>query len=69
MRPIILVCMLVFAVAMEGVRVGAHWIVGTFGLIGTLTTIGVIYFGACVWERREQRNKIEIFTPNGDAPR
>ena len=52
MRPVVLVCVVLFALAMLGVRAAAHEIVGTFGLLGAVVTIGTLYFGAKVYERR-----------------
>ena len=48
MRPRILVCLLLFAVAMEAVAFGAHQIVGNFGVIAGLLTIAAMY-GAARW--------------------
>ena len=39
LRPLILVCIVVFAVAMLGVRFVAHGIVDNFGTIGALAVI------------------------------
>jgi hypothetical protein len=52
MRPFILVCVLLFTVAMLGVRAAAHEIVATFGVMGAVVTVGALYFGACYFERR-----------------
>ena len=42
-RPLVLVCIVVFAVAMLGVRFAAHGIVDNFGTIGGLAVIAAMY--------------------------
>lgn len=63
MRLRILACVVLFAAGMEAVRWGAYRIVGAFGLAGTIVTIGAIYVGAVVYERRQEREQIEILPP------
>jgi hypothetical protein len=43
---------LLFTVAMLGVRAAAHEIVATFGFWGAAVTVGALYFGARHYERR-----------------
>ena len=52
MRPKILICLALYAAAMSAVSFGAHQIVGTFGAIGGLMTIGAMYGAAVYFERR-----------------
>jgi hypothetical protein len=66
MRRSILVigaCLTLYAVAMEAVNYGAKQIVSHFGLIGTLLTLAAMYGAAVLYERRQQRKKIEILPP------
>jgi hypothetical protein len=55
MRPIILICVAVFSVAMSGVSFAAHQIVGNFGVAGGLLTIAMMYGVARYFERERSR--------------
>jgi hypothetical protein len=44
--------MVLFAVAMLGVRVAAHEIVATFGALSAVVIVGALYFRALYFERR-----------------
>jgi hypothetical protein len=54
MRPIIWICIAVFAAAMAFVDYGAHQIVGNFGIAGGLVAIAAMY-GAARYFERERR--------------
>lgn len=58
MRPRILACLVLFAIAMEGVSYAAHGIVGRFGVIGGLVTIAAMYAAARWYDHRERRRLI-----------
>lgn len=51
MRPIIFICVTVYAAAMAAVALGAREIVGRFGVVGGLLTIAAIYLAARYFER------------------
>jgi len=51
MRPIILICIAVYAAAMAFVSFAAHQIVGAFGVAGGLVTIAAMYGAARYFER------------------
>jgi hypothetical protein len=55
MKPTLLFCIGLFAVAMYAVSVGAHKIVGTFGVAGGLITIGAMYAAARWYDHRAAR--------------
>ena len=48
----ILVCVVLYGAAMEGVNFAAHQIVGSFGVVGGLLTIAAMYGTARYFERR-----------------
>lgn len=50
--PRIAFCLVLFALAMLGVRAAAHEIVTAYGILGTIITIGVLYCGARIYDRR-----------------
>ncbi len=52
----VLFCVVLFAVAMEGVSYAAHQIVGRFGVAGGLVTIAAMWGAAVHWERRRRRS-------------
>jgi hypothetical protein len=54
-RPLILACLALFAVAMAGVSFAAHGIVDHFGVIGGLVTIGAMYGAARWYDHRARR--------------
>ena len=54
-----LLCIVLFTVAMAGVRYYAHHI----GVIGGLLTIAAMYGAAVLYERRKQQARIEIIPP------
>jgi hypothetical protein len=56
MRPLILVCIVVFAVVMAGVRFAAHGIVDHFGTIAGSVVIAAMY-GAARWYDQRQRER------------
>ena len=60
------ICVALYALAMGGVSIAAHWIVGNFGVLGGLATIAAMYGVAVYFERREERKKIEILAPGRD---
>jgi len=51
MRPIILICATQYVIAMVGVSFAARQVVGGFGVVGGLVTIGVMYAAARYSER------------------
>jgi hypothetical protein len=51
MRPLIWICVVLFAAAMAGVSYAAHQIVGVFGVVGGLVTIAAMYGAARYFER------------------
>ncbi|MBR1206621.1 MULTISPECIES: hypothetical protein [unclassified Bradyrhizobium] len=53
----ILACVVLFAVAMEGVRLAAHGIVIEFGIIGGLVTIAAMLGAARWYDHREERRR------------
>ena len=53
-RPLVLVCIVVFAVAMLGVRFIAHGIVDNFGTVGALATIGAMIGAAHLYDKRHR---------------
>jgi hypothetical protein len=55
-RPLVLICIVVFAVAMFGVRLAAHGIVDNFGPIGALVTVAAMLAAArwYDWHHRER---------------
>lgn len=53
-RPLILVCVVVFAVAMLGVRFAAHGIVDNFGITAGLAVIAAI-IGTAHWLDQRER--------------
>jgi hypothetical protein len=53
-RPLVLVCIVVFAVAMLGVRFIAHGIVDNFGTIGALAAIGAMIGAAHVYDNHHR---------------
>jgi hypothetical protein len=55
MRRVIWVCIALYAVAMEAVAFGAKQIVGNFGVVGGLATIGAMYGAARYFERERPR--------------
>jgi hypothetical protein len=54
MRPLILVCIVVFAVVMIGVRFAAHGIVDHFGITAGLAVIAAM-IGAAHWFDQRER--------------
>ncbi|MGY3535421.1 hypothetical protein [Bradyrhizobium sp. USDA 4452] len=50
----LLACIVLFAVAMAGVRFAAHGIVDHFGVIGGLVTIGAMIFAAHLYDQRQR---------------
>jgi hypothetical protein len=48
----VLFCVVLYAVAMEGVNFATHQIVGSFGVVGGLATIAAMYGAARYFERR-----------------
>jgi hypothetical protein len=60
MRPLILICIALYTLAMAGVGYIAHQIVGNFGWFGGLATIAAMYGAAVYVERRQAQKKIEI---------
>ena len=56
MSPRILFCIVLFTIAMLGVRFVAHGIVDNFGTIGALVTVGAMY-SAGAWYDRRQRER------------
>jgi hypothetical protein len=54
----VVLCVVLYAVAMEAVRWMAHEIVGTFGVIGGVLTIGAMYGAAVAYERRQKKPEI-----------
>ncbi|WP_342711501.1 hypothetical protein AAFG13_06575 [Bradyrhizobium sp. B124] len=57
MRTRILACVVLFAVAMEGIRLAAKGIVGEFGIIGGLVTLALMYAAASWYDHREERRR------------
>lgn len=57
MRTRILACVVLFAIAMEGVRLAAKGVVGEFGIIGGLVVIALMYAGASWYDQREERRR------------
>jgi len=53
-RPLVLVCVVVFAVAMLGVRFAAHGIVNHFGIIAGLAVIASMLAAARWHDQRER---------------
>jgi hypothetical protein len=62
----LLLCAVLFAIAMAGVKLAAKEIVGTFGAAGGLVTIAAMYGAAVLYERRKRRPRIEIIPPGAD---
>jgi hypothetical protein len=54
-RPLILACLVLYAVAMAGVSFAAHGIVDRFGVIGGLVTIAAMYGAARWYDHRARR--------------
>jgi hypothetical protein len=55
-RPLVLVCIVVFATAMLGIRFAAHGIVDNFGVFGALVTVAGMLVAAR-WYDRHQRER------------
>ena len=55
-RPLVLVCILVFAAAMLGVRFAAHGIVDNFGTLAGLAVIAAM-LAAARWYDLHQRER------------
>lgn len=53
-RPLILVCIVVFAIVMLGVRFAAHGVVDNFGTIGGLAVIAAMYVAARLYDARQR---------------
>jgi hypothetical protein len=53
-RPLVLVCIVVFAVAMLGVRFAAHGIVDNFGTTGGLVVLALMFAAAWMNDQRER---------------
>ena len=53
-RPLILVCVVVFAVVMLGVRAFAHGVVDNFGTIGALVVFAVMLGAAYLYDGRQR---------------
>jgi hypothetical protein len=51
MRPIILVCVAVYAAAMEAVNLAAHQLVAQFGFTGAVLTVAAMWGTARYFER------------------
>jgi len=51
MRPLILICIALYALAMVGVSAAAHYI----GIVGGLITIAVMLLAARWYDHRERR--------------
>jgi hypothetical protein len=62
LRPKILACLVLFSIAMEAVNLGAHQIVGHFGIIGGLLTIAAMY-GAARWYDHRERRRSAVIEP------
>ena len=52
MRPIIIICIVLYALSMEAVHYGAHQFVGTFGALAGFALIAGTYLTARHFERR-----------------
>lgn len=65
----VVACVVLYAIAMEGVHIAAKEIVATFGAIGGLLTILAMYGAARFYERRQERQKVEILPPSDAASR
>lgn len=57
MRPLILICVLLYAVAMLGVRAFAKEFVAEVGAFGGLLLIFAMYFAARAYERRADQRR------------
>ena len=55
MRPLILACLALYAVATAGVSFAAHGIVDHFGVVGGLVTIATMYGAARLYDHRVRR--------------
>ncbi|MHC2462130.1 hypothetical protein [Bradyrhizobium embrapense] len=53
----ILACVVLFAAAMEIIRLAAHGIVNEFGIIGALVTLALMYAAASWYDHREERRR------------
>lgn len=53
-RPLILICIVVFAAVMAGVRFAAHGIVDNFGIMAGLVVIAAMYGAARWYDQRER---------------
>jgi hypothetical protein len=53
-RPLILVCIVVFAIAMLGVRFAAHSIADNFGTIGIFAVLALILGAAYLYDGRQR---------------
>lgn len=54
MRPLILVCVVVFSVVMLGVRFAAHSIVDNYGTTGGLVVLAAILGAAYLYDGRQR---------------
>lgn len=55
MRPKILICIALFAVAMLAVKFGAHQIVGYFGAAAVLSVMAALWIASYWYDHRERR--------------
>lgn len=53
-RPLILVCIVVFAIAMLGVKFAANGVVNHFGVAGGLVVLAAMFGAAWVFDQRER---------------
>ena len=53
-RPQILVCIVVFAIVMLGIRFAAHGIVENFGTMAGLAVLAAMFGAAWLHERRQR---------------
>ena len=53
-RPQILVCIVVFAIVMLGIRFAAHGIVDNFGTAGGLVVLALMFAAAWMNDQRER---------------
>lgn len=54
MRPLVWICIALYALAIAGVSYVAHGIVGSFGVAGGLATIAAMYVATVYWERHRR---------------
>jgi hypothetical protein len=53
-RPQILACIVLFAIAMLGVRFVGHAILDNFGTVGIFAAIAAMYAAGCLYDRRQR---------------